>query len=141
MRPRKTLFLALLLALLGLYAAPLQAQSVSPGPFFDDETFLGYDANGYEVYYLEYFRDFTYYPANTIYVYKYNFGWLSYLGGSSPTSHDAYFYDSTTGDYLWTDSADYPYFYSFNLDTFLYYYENSSPRVFYDFATGQIIRH
>ena len=139
--PKTTLLLALLLAAFGLFAAPLRAQSVSPGPFFDDETFLGYDANGYEVYFLEYFRDFTYYPADTIYVYKYGFGWLYYLGNSSPTSHDAYFYDSTSGDYFWTDSGNYPYFYSFNLGTFLYYYENSSPREFYDFGAGRIIAY
>ena len=141
MRPRNTLFLVLLLAVLGLSASPLRAQSVSPGPFFDDETFLGFDANGYEVYYLEYFQDFTYFPANTNYIYKYSFGWLIYLGGSSPTSRDAYFYDSSTGDYFWTDSADYPYFYSFNLGTFLYYYENSTPRAFYEFGPNVIIRY
>ena len=139
MRPRNTFLLLVLLAVLGLSAAPLQAQSVAPGPFFDAESFLGYDANGYEVYYLEYFKEFTYYPANTIYVYKYNFGWLCYLGNSSPTSHDAYFYDSFSGDYFWTDSATYPYFYSFFLGTFLYYYEDSEPRQFYDFAASEII--
>ena len=140
MRPRKTtLFLAFLLAVLGLSAAPLRAQSVSPGPFFDDEEFLGFDATGHEAYYLEYFREFTYDPANSIYVYKYNFGWLCYLGNSSPTTRDAYFFDSTSGDYLWTDSADYPYFFDFNLNTFLYYYEDTSPRLFYDFALGKII--
>ena len=141
MRPRNTLFLALILALAGLYAAPLQAQSVSPGPFFDAEQFLGDDANGFEVYYLEYFKEFTYIPTNATYIYKYDFGWLCYLGNSSPTTDDAYFYDCATGDYFWTDSSTYPYFYSFNLDTFLYYYENSSPRVFYDFAEGQVIRY
>ena len=141
MRPLNTLFLALLLAFVGLYAAPLQAQSVSPGPFFDNEQFLGYDDNGFEVYYLEYFREFTYYPADTIYVFKYNFGWLCYLGGTTPTSQDAYFYDCTSGDYFWTDSADYPYFYSFTYDTFLYYYEDSSPRMFYDFGTQTIVSY
>ncbi len=139
MRHRNTLFLSLLLALVGLYASPLKAQSVAPGPFFDAEQFLGYDANGYEVYYLDSFRDFTYYPANTNYVYKYGFGWLCYLGSSTPTSVDAYFYDCTSGDYFWTSVSAYPYFYSFNLDTFLYYYENSTPRVFYDFAANEII--
>ena len=139
MRPRTTLLLALLLTVLGLTAAPLRAQSVSPGAFFDPEVFLGDDLNGNEVYYLQYFRDFTYDPADTIYVYKYGFGWLCYLGGTTALSRDAYFYDCTTGDYFWTDISNYPYFYSFNLDTFLYYYENSSPRVFYDFAIGQIV--
>ena len=141
MRPRNTLFLSLLVAVLGLSASPLRAQSVSPGPFFDAETFLGFDANGSEVYYLEYFREFTYDPSDATYVYKYDFGWLCYLGASSPTSQDAYFYDCTSDDYFWTDSSDYPYFYSFNLGTFLYYYENSSPRVFYDFGTGETIRY
>ncbi len=139
MRHRNKLLLTLLLALIGLSASPLQAQSVSPGPFFDGEQFLGYDANGYEVYYLESFREFTYFPSDTIYVYKYGFGWLCYLGNSSPTSADAYFYDCTSGDYFWTDTATYPYFYDFFLDTFLYYYEGSSPREFYDFNTGEFV--
>ena len=139
MRPRNLFLAALFLVVSGLYASPLQAQSVSPGPFFDDEEFLGYDANGYEVYYLSYFRDFTYAPADTRYIYKYKFGWLCYLGSTQPTSHDVYLYDTTSGDYFWTDSSTYPYFYSFGLQTFLYYYEGSSPRVFYDFAANKIV--
>lgn len=141
MRPRNTLLLTLLLAFVGLYAAPLQAQSVSPGPFFDGEQFQGFDATGHEVYYLNYFKYFTYDPTNATYVYKYHFGWLCYLGNSSPTSHDAYFFDCNTSTYLWTDVSTYPYFYSFNLNTFLYYYEGSSPRVFYDFATQRVITY
>ena len=139
MRPRNTLFLALLVAVAGLYAAPLHAQSPSPGPFFDSEIFLGFDATGSEAYYLTYFREFTYLPGNATYVYKYDFGWLCYLGSTTPTSHDAYFYDCKTGDYLWLDSGSYPYFYSFNGNTFLYYFENSSPRQFYDFALSKVI--
>ena len=140
MRHRQTLFL-LCLALVGLYASPLQAQSVSPGPFFDAEQFLGFDATGHEVYYLRYFREFTYDPGNSTYVFKYDFGWLCYLGSSTPTSDDAYFYDCSSGDYFWTDSATYPYFYSFRLGTFLYYFENSSPRMFYEFGANQVIQY
>lgn len=137
----RNLFLILVLALVGLYASPVRAQSVSPGPFFDREQFLGYDATFHEVYYLPYFQDFTYDPGNSTYVFKYNFGWLCYLGSTTPTSADAYLFDCFSSDYLWTSISAYPYFYSFNLGTFLYYYENSSPRVFYDFGIKQIIRY
>ena len=141
MLPRKTFFLALVLALAGLYAAPLQAQSVSPGPFFDDEEFLGFDVNNYPVYYLEYFNEFTYLPGNSNYIYKYDFGWLCYLGSTEPTTTDVYVYDCTSGDYFWTDPAAYPSFYSFKLGTFLYYYEGSSPRVFFDFYENRVISY
>ena len=141
MRHRTTLLLSLLLALVGLYASPVKAQSVSPGPFFDAEQFLGYDTTGHEVYYLQYFREFTYDPGNATYIYKYNFGWLCYLGSTTPTSRDAYLFDCNSGDYFWTDFSTYPYFYSFNLDTFLYYYEDSSPRMFYDFFLNRIVNY
>ena len=141
MRHRNTLILTLVLALVGLYASPVKAQSASPGPFFEGAQFLGFDGTGHETYYLRYFRTFTYDPGNATYVFKYNFGWLCYLGNSTPTSRDAYFYDSTSGDYFWTDSSTYPYFYSFGFNSFLYYYENSSPRAFYDFNTKQIVTY
>ena len=139
MRLRNTLLLTLLLAVVGLYASPAKAQSSSPGPFFDDETFLGFDNGGNEAYYLQYFNTFTYDQADSNYVYKYNFGWLYYLGNSGPIVHDAYFYDFTSDDYFWTNTDEYPYFYSFNLGEFLYYFEGTSPREFYDFGNDQYI--
>lgn len=132
--------LVLALAVVGLYASPARAQSyASPGVFFDPEAFVSYDANGYEVYYLPYFNYFTFDPSSDLYVYKYDFGWLYYFGGTTSADSDAYFYDFTADDYFYTSDTLYPYIYSFNLGTYLYYYESSSPREFFDFADNQYL--
>ena len=129
----KTLIVALA-GLLLASVAPLRAQSVVP--FFDSGTVVGTDANGNQISYQDSFGYYTleFFP----YVYKYNnFGYLLYVGGN--TSTDAYFYDFTRGDTFYTNPSLYPYFYSFNLGTFLYYFEGSMPRQFYNFKTQQFI--
>ena len=129
----------LLCVLFALGLAPLKAQDASPGPFFDPQQYVGDDADGNPTYYLSYFQYFTYDAGDDLYVYKYNFGFLYYFGGTSSTDDDAYFYDFTADDYFYTAPDLYPYIYSFNLDTYLYYFEDSSPREFYDFATDEYL--
>ena len=127
--PLRNKILPLLFVLFALGAAPLKAQDASPGAFFDPQVFVGDDYYGNPVYYLNYFQYFTYDEQDNLYVYKYNFGFLYYLGGtSSYNDDDAYFYDFTADDYFYTAPELYPYIYSFHLNTYLYYYENSSPR-------------
>ena len=131
-----------LIALLAVYAAPLRAELTPPSQtFFSPQSPLGPDANGYPVYYLDYFGTYTYDPSDDTYVYKYDFGWLYYFGGSGDVSgnNDAYFYDFETDDVFYTSPSLYPYIYSFNLNTFLYYFEGSQPREFYDFGTDSYL--
>ncbi len=134
--PTNKLLLALI-ALLAVYAAPLRAELTPPSAtFFSPQYYLGDDANDYPVYYLDYFDTYTYDLSDSTYVYKYNFGWLYYFGGSGPSGNDdAYFYDYEADDVFYTSPDLYPYIYSFNLDTYLYYFEGSEPREFYDFST------
>ena len=131
-----------LLALLAIHASPLRAATVNPGStFFSPASFLGDDADGNPVYYLDYFDTFTYDPTDQDYVYKYDFGWLYNFGGTNSDSSDVYLYDFIQDDVLYTSSDLYPYFYSFNLSTFLYYFEGSSPREFYNFDTDMFISY
>ena len=125
-----------LFALLLACAAPLRAQAQSAAPFFDGGQFLGNDPGGNAVYYLPYFNTYTleYFP----YVYKYNFGYLYFLGNGG-TSTDLYVYDFTAREILYTKPGLYPYFYDFNRSAFLYYFEGSNPRVFYNFGTQQFL--
>ena len=132
---RNRLLLALL-ALLAVYASPLRADTNPPNStFFSPATYLGDDSDDNPVYYLDYFDTFTYDPTDQTYVYKYNFGWLYDFGGSDTDATDVYLYDFVEDDVLYTSSDLYPYIYSFNLNTFLYYFEGSQPREFYNFDT------
>ena len=74
-------------------------------------------------------------------MYKYDFGWLYYFGGTSTDTDDAYFYDFIEDDVLYTSPDEYPYFYSFNRDATLYYFEGSDPREFYDFGINDYITY
>lgn len=137
--PHKKLLLALL-TLIVVYASPVRAQNPSPGAFFDQQVYVGPDSNYNSVYYLDYFSYYNYYPGDYHYVYKYNFGYLYYFGGTDGVEDtDAYFYDFTEDDYFYTSPQLYPYIYSFFLDTYLYYFEDSSPREFYNFDTDRFI--
>ena len=130
-----------LIALVAVTASPLRAGTTPPATtFFSPQEFLGDDADGNPAYYLSYFNTYTYDTGDENYVYKYNFGWLYNLGGSDPvSSDDIYLYDFTEDDYFYTSSSLYPYFYSFNKGNFLYYFENTSPREFYDFGDDDYI--
>ena len=138
-----------LAAVFVLHSSPLQA-ATGPGPgtsnFFTSQTYLGDAGNGYSAYYLSYFN-FYFYPtssdATPTYLYKDKFGFLYFFGptGASLSSDEAYFYDFTSKDYFYTSSSLYPYFYSFNLGSFLYYFEGSNPRDFYEFKTSSFIRY
>ena len=136
---RSRLFLALL-AILAVYASPLRAATNPPSStFFNTSDFLGDDADGNPVYYLSYFNTFTFDPTDSTYVYKYDFGWLYDFGGTNTDADDVYLYDFVEDDVLYTSTDLYPYIYSFNLNTFLYYFEGSSPREFYNFDTDMYV--
>ncbi len=139
---RNRLFLALL-ALLAVYASPLRASSTNPptSGFFGPESVLGPDEDGNTVYYLSYFDTYTFDPTDNSYFYKYNFGWLYDFGGTTSDSDDIYFYDFVEDDVMYTSPDLYPYIYSFNLNTYLYYFEGSDPREFYNFDTDQYINY
>ena len=128
-----------LLAYLTVSASPLGASveilPVTTTTFFEPATFYGEDSNGYTMYYLTYFDAFSFYQSDPRYIYKYEFGWLYNFGGTTPTSDDVYLYDFETDDVLYTAANVYPYFYSFNMGTFLYYFAGSYPREFYDMST------
>ena len=116
-------------------AATSRAQDA---PFFAGATVVGTDANGFTVQSLPFFQQFTLdlFP----YVYKYNFGYLYYLSTDSTGQSAAYFYDFTSQDIVYTTPTLYPYFYDFSKSTFLYYFEGSSPRTFYNFATSSYLQ-
>ena len=136
MNTQRNRLLLVLLAFLAVSAPRLHAVDTPPpeSTFFTGASFLGDDADGSPVYYLSYFDTFTIDPTDNDYVYKYSFGWLYNLGGTTDLSDDVYLYDFDTDDFLYTAEDLYPYFYSFNLNTYLFYYEGSEPREFYNFA-------
>ncbi len=132
--PQRNRLFLVLFALLAVAASPLRADDTPPDTtFFAGASFVADDADGNPVYYLDDFNTFTYDPTDNNYVYKYDFGWLYNFGGTTDDSDDVYLYDFATDDVFYTASDLYPYIYSFNLDTYLYYYEGSSPREFYNF--------
>ncbi len=139
--PRTRLFFALAV-LVTVAASPLKAAITPPRPtnFFTPQVFVGDVGNGYEAYYLDYFKYYAYQPEEAEYIYKFNFGFLYYFSpGSTLSTDEAYFYDFTSKDYFYTSAGLYPYLYSFNRNTFLYYFEGSNPREFYDFNAGGFI--
>ena len=144
MNTRCAKLLLALAAALVIHAAPLPA---APGPtqsnFFTPQTFVGDAGNGYSVYYLNYFSYYAYTGSTPTYVYKFNFGFLYFFGplGGDVSSDEAYFYDFTAKDYFYTSADLYPYFYSFGRQTFLYYFEGSNPREFYDFNAQGFIAY
>ena len=140
--PRYRLLLALV-ALVTIAASPLKAV-VQPQPtnFFTSQVFVADVGNGYQAYYLDFFKYYAYQPDEMEYIYKFNFGFLYYFSpGSNLSTNEAYFYDFTAQDYFYTTTELYPYFYSFNRSTFLYYFEGSSPREFYDFNASSFIKY
>ena len=143
---RRARFLLPLVAALTVLASPLPSATPRPEPggnFFTPQTFVGDAGNGYSVYYLSYFNLYTYSGTIPTNLYKFNFGFLYFLGPVSGdlSSDEAYFYDYTAQDYLYTTASLYPYFYSFNRRTFLYYFEDSNPREFYDFNAQGFINY
>lgn len=138
-------FLLAVLALVASSSAPLRAAITPPTPtnFFSSQVFVGNIGNGYEAYYLDNFKYFAYAPDTAQYIYKFNFGFLYYFDTTQGnlSSNEAYFYDFTSQDYFYTATNLYPYFYSFKLDSFLYYFEGSNPREFYEFKTSSFIAY
>ena len=112
--------------------------------FFNGENPL---ANG--VYYLTFpngqlfgFYSFAVFP----YLYHFDFGFV-FFSDANDAQGNIYFYDFTSQGWFYTGPGLWPYLYDFNLGTFLYYFPDasrpgrytSSPRQFFNFATGQII--
>lgn len=134
--PNQKKLLVGLIALLFACIAPLSAKAVDPA-FFSDSVDLG---NG--VYYSDHFGYYNLDYYSQGYIYKYNFGYLYYLGDDGGDGD--YYYDFTADDYFYTSLSlyqynDYAYIYSFNRRTYLFYFEGSDPREFYDYALGQYI--
>lgn len=145
MTSTRTKFLLALFALAAVSTSPLRAATNPPQPmnFFSPQTTLGDVGNGYTAYYLPYFSTYAYSSSTPLYIYKFNFGFLYFFDPASGdlSSDEAYFYDFTAKDYFYTASSLYPYFYSFNLGSFLYYFEGSNPRNFYEFKTSSFINY
>jgi hypothetical protein len=133
---KNKILLGLALALF-TFAAPSRAQEPAPF-FFSTQVFVGNS--------VFYSPDFGYYNwVNYPWIYKFGFGWLWY--GGNDASGGSFLYDWLTGGFFWTNAQvyEYPqaaYFYSYNLGTWLYYYEDSDDnnrRTFYNYATGMWI--
>ena len=141
-RPAK-LLLALVVALVVRTTSLPAAPGPTQGDFFTPQTFVADAGNGYSVYYLSYFNYYAYAGTTPTYVYKFNFGFLYFFGplGGDLSSDEAYFYDFTAKDYFYTSANLYPYFYSFGRQTFLFYFEGSNPREFYDFNASSFIAY
>jgi uncharacterized repeat protein (TIGR01451 family) len=114
-------------------------------PFFSGEVSLG---SG--VYYLQFpnsnifgYYNYQYFPV----FYHYDLGFEYFLDAKDGKS-GAYFYDFASGHWFYTGpSYPFPYLYDFTLQTILYYYPDlknpghysTSPRAFYNFASGKVI--
>ena len=115
-------------------------QTATAPYFFDDSVNLGsgvYYADAFGYYNLDF------YSQGQPYIYKYGFGYLYYYGDDGGDGD--YFYDFTSGDTFYTAASLYPYIYSFNRSTFLYYFEDedseNDARAFYDYRLGDYITY
>ncbi|MBE7157772.1 MAG: cellulase family glycosylhydrolase [Rhodospirillales bacterium] len=119
----------------------------APFAFFTDEQAL---TNG--VYYLAFpnngdFFGYYAYLSDPRYVYHFDLGY-EYTFGAADGKQGIYFYDFKSGHFFYTSPTfPFPYLYDFSLSTVLYYFPDpnntgrytSSPRYFYNFASGQVI--
>lgn len=137
MRTLKTFCFGIAALFLYLEASP---RAMAGDPFF----FQNQVDLGGGVFYSDHFGYYNldYYGGGQNYIYKYDFGYLYYLGDDGGDGD--YFYDYATDDYFYTSASlyhynDYAYIYSYNLGTYLFYFEGSNPREFYNYSTGQYI--
>ncbi len=126
-----------------------QASTSDPGALANYTFFSGAASLGSENEYLA-FSDgnpFGYYnAAYAPYLYHYDAG-FSYFLDAGDSVGGAYLYDFTSGAFWYTSPTLWPYVYDFGLNSYLYYYPNTSdktryttnPRYFYNFGTGAII--
>jgi uncharacterized repeat protein (TIGR02543 family) len=108
--------------------------------------FAGEDSLGGGVYYLQFTNGnlFGYYnyPSSSI-LFHYDMGFEAFIPGSAA---DVYFYDFSSSHWWYTSSTLFPYLYDFTLDTWIYYFPNTSnpghyttnPRYFSNLTTGKI---
>ncbi len=122
-----------------------KATAVAHPAFFAGETAL---SNG--VYYLtfpngNYFGYYSYF-SDPHYIYHFDMGYEYWIDAADGNG-GIYFYDFTSGHFFYTSPKfPFPYLYDFSLNSFLYYYPNTSvsghyttdPRYFYNFTTGKI---
>jgi len=129
---------------------PTPSPTGTPGathpPFFNGETALG---NG--VYYLQFPNGtpFGYYAylSDPRFIYHFDMGYEYWFDANDGHS-GIFFYDFASNHFFYSSpSFPFPYLYDFSLSTLLYYFPDpnnpghytTSPRYFYNFATGQII--
>jgi len=79
-----------------------------------------------------------FYGETNPWIYHFTLGWLYLNPSSSESSGEIYLYDPILG-WLFTNEADYPSIYSFDRQEWLYYNEDSNPRVIVVAATRQPI--
>ena len=127
-------------------AGTIFALTVTPQPaFFTGETSLGEN-----VYYLQFsngdFFGYYLFLSDPSYLYHFGLGY-EYVFDAKDGQDGVYLYDFASSDFFYTSPTfPFPYLYDFDLKSVLYYYPaanaghyTSNPRIFYDFATGQII--
>lgn len=91
---------------------------------------------------------FGYYSAGYFpYLYHFDLG-FEYFVPANDSAHGAFLFDFKSGNtWFYTSPAIFPYLYDFTLGSFLYYFPDpsrpgrylSDPRLFFNFATGQVI--
>jgi uncharacterized repeat protein (TIGR01451 family) len=109
--------------------------------------FTGEVSLGSGVYYLQFSNGnlFGYYnfPVFPTILYHYDMGFEAFIDGGNGA---AYLYDFTSGHWFYTSASLFPYLYDFTLQTFIYYFPNttepghytSNPRYFSNLTTGKI---
>jgi hypothetical protein len=132
---------------------PAHAQQCTPQcpchnyVFFAGEACLGPDSNGVLWYSLRFpngnlFGFYNY--ANYPWMYHEDLGFEYYIDDGQG---GAYFWDSASTHWFYTNRTSFPSLYDFTLNTWLWYQPDatnpnrytSNPRYFYDFAIGQLI--
>ena len=126
--------------LLLFWLAPVNSAQAADPFFMKNQVSLGNDiyySSDFGYYYL------GFYPGSSV-IYKYGYGFLYSFGDDG--SGGAYFYDFAAKDFLYTSAAIYeypdaPYFYSFVLGGWMYYFEDlddSNLRAAFDFS-GNVV--
>ena len=111
-----------------------------PHPAF----FTGEISLGSGIYYLGFsngnnFGEYAY-LTNPNYIYSYGLASYEYLIDANDDEDGIYLYDFTSNTFFYTSPYfPYPYLYDFTLNSVLYYFPGTTPRSFYDYATGQFI--
>lgn len=123
------------------------AKIALPPPFFNGQIRIDTQVDFLQFQQGTNLVDFGYYSLTYFpWVYHYDMGW-EYFYPANDGQNGAYLYDLKSGHFFYTTPALFPYLYDFTLNTWLYYFFDttttdrytSNPRQFYDFGTGQVI--